>query len=71
MDTRKTFRASPAVLVAMHSNCPSSQGPGLVMSSDPEDCKLQSRDQLLPWGSSERGKTPATAGQSSQCHGYL
>ena len=37
---RKTLRASPAALVAMHSNRPSSQGPGLAMSSDPEDCKL-------------------------------
>lgn len=48
MDTRKTLRASPAALVAMHSNRPSCRGLGLAMSSDPEDCRLWAEHA---WGS--------------------
>lgn len=47
-DTRNTLRASPAVLVAMHSNHPSSRGLGLVMSSEPEVCTL--RGHSTRWG---------------------
>lgn len=61
MDTLKTLRASPAALVAMHSNHPSSRGPGLVMSSDPEDCRLHGQSSgvnLCPMGNSEKGRKP-------------
>lgn len=47
-DTRNTLRASPAALVAMHSNHPSSRGLGLVMSSEPEVCTL--RGHSTRWG---------------------
>lgn len=78
-DTRKTFRASPAALVAMHSNRPSSRGPGLEMSSDPKDCKLcgQSthQDHPCPVGGSRRGKPHPTGepfgAQGGRCCGYL
>lgn len=64
-DTRKTFRASPAALVAMHSNRPSSRGPGLEMSSDPKDCKLQAEHTLgspLSRGGQQEGQIPPYRG---------
>lgn len=68
-DTRNTLRASPAALVAMHSNHPSSRGLGLVMSSEPEVCTLRGHStrwgQPLHYGGATRKKQPRGQG------GYL
>lgn len=80
MDTRKTLRASPAALVAMHSNRPSSRGLGLVMSSNPEDWKLHGQStrqgQPLPHGEQQERENPTLwwdpfSRRGGQCCWYL